>query len=62
MNQWFMSYKINFANGGVFENFEIYGAAATETAVDVIKACSQKIAQEHGVDIHQIMFVSFNKV
>ena len=62
MNQWFMSYKIYHKNGGVFENFELYGANSSQSAIDVIKTFSQKLAQEHGVTVDQIMFVSFNKV
>ncbi|MEI7248359.1 hypothetical protein WCT80_18545 [Pectobacterium carotovorum] len=62
MNQWFMSYKIYHENGGVFENFDFYGADVSQSAIDVIKTVSKKLAEEHGVRIDQIMFVSFNKV
>ncbi|HDX8601102.1 TPA: hypothetical protein RQN74_003204 [Klebsiella oxytoca] len=62
MSDWFMSYKIYFDNGGVFENFEFYGAASNKSGVEVAKECAAKIAQQHHVKPEQIMFISFNRV
>ncbi|ADF60887.1 Uncharacterised protein [Enterobacter cloacae] len=62
MNDWFMSYKIYHTNGGVFENFEIYGASSSKSASTVLIECTQKLASDYGVKPEQIMFISFNRV
>ncbi|EOD6737980.1 hypothetical protein ACJ2YB_000088 [Cronobacter sakazakii] len=62
MNQWFMSYKIYFSNGGILENFDFYSADASKSGADVAKECAELLAQQHNVEFNQIMYVSFNRV
>lgn len=62
MNQWFMSYKIYFSNGGVLENFDFYSADSSKSGSEVAQECAKKIAQQHNTLPEQIMFISFNRV
>lgn len=42
MNQWFMSYKIYFSNGGVLENFDFYSADSSKSGSEVAQECAKK--------------------
>lgn len=62
MNDWFMLYKIYYINGGVFENFEIYGVSFLKFVLIVLIECIQKLVSDYGVKFEQIMFILFNRV
>ncbi|MBJ8938558.1 hypothetical protein [Citrobacter koseri] len=70
MNQWFISYKIFYHDGRILEEDQILADSVVSTVEelygitpkDIISSFKAEQATIHGVNISDILIISFNRV